>query len=353
MTTALTLPQRAAVALGSAEHEQQLALLASEAGTIVAIKNRDARDQCHTMMMALKNARIAIEKAGKMAREDAQAFSSAVIAEQKRLIGITEAEETRLQELRDGWDAAIEAEKQRKITAERKRVADIQDRIKGMRNLSLNAFGKPSEVIQAAFEIAADIVIDESFAEFADLANDAKRGTLQELQGMLESTLAQEAEAARLKAEREELDRLRAEQERQASEILARQAAELQAARQQQEAELAAQRAELDRQRKEHQAQLAEQERQAKALQVEQHRRDLLEQERIATERRAEEARRLAAAQLEDARLAALAKAERPALSPERPSDAAIISALSLCFHASAPTVIGWLASMDLARQAA
>ena len=95
MTNELTLPQRAAVALGAAEHEKQLALLVAEAQTITEIKNADGRTQCHATYMTLKNARVAISKTGKVAREDAKAFCDAVIAEERRLISIIEAEFSR------------------------------------------------------------------------------------------------------------------------------------------------------------------------------------------------------------------------------------------------------------------
>ncbi|MCT9071221.1 hypothetical protein N6G06_07570 [Cupriavidus gilardii] len=79
MSTELTLPQRAAVALGSAEHETKLKELAIKHADIVDIKNSAGRDQCHAAMMTLANARVAITKAGKEARDDATKFSKAVI----------------------------------------------------------------------------------------------------------------------------------------------------------------------------------------------------------------------------------------------------------------------------------
>ena len=66
-TTELTLPQRAAVALGAAEHEKQLILLVAESKTITEIKNADGRTQCHAAYMKLKNARVAIAATSKTA----------------------------------------------------------------------------------------------------------------------------------------------------------------------------------------------------------------------------------------------------------------------------------------------
>ena len=72
------------VALGSSKAEIDLVELASKSKTIVAITNKDGRTECHAAAMTAKDARVSIEKAGKAAREDATAFSKAVIAEERR-----------------------------------------------------------------------------------------------------------------------------------------------------------------------------------------------------------------------------------------------------------------------------
>ena len=100
MTTELTVQARAAVALGSSKAEAELVELASKSKAIIAITNNDGRTECHTAAMVAKDARVNIEKAGKAAREDATAFSKAVIAEEKRLVDLIAPEEKRLIELR-------------------------------------------------------------------------------------------------------------------------------------------------------------------------------------------------------------------------------------------------------------
>ena len=83
-TKELTMPERAAVALGTAEHEKTLIELSKKYADIVEIKNPAGREQTHGAYMMLKNARVSIEKAGKDARDDATKFSKAVIAEVDR-----------------------------------------------------------------------------------------------------------------------------------------------------------------------------------------------------------------------------------------------------------------------------
>src|SRR5574340_1061074 len=114
-TTALTLPERASVALGSKDYEIKLAELVASSVRIVTIKNGDAYKEAHGARMALKNTRVAIEKAGKAAREDATAFSKAIIAEEKRPVALIDPEQARLQTLQEEWDAAREAERQAQL----------------------------------------------------------------------------------------------------------------------------------------------------------------------------------------------------------------------------------------------
>lgn len=252
-TTALTLPERAAVALGTAQHEVALRELATKYQDITAIKNKDGREQCHSALMTIRGTRTSIEKVAKAAREDATAFSKAVIAEEKRLIGIIDSEEERLRGLRDAWDAEEEARKQAGIEAERLRVADILERIDNIRNLPLQAVGKSSQEIGALIYPLAMMTPDESFMEFLEQAQAVRFDVLEKLAKMektqqdVESELAaarQEAERQRLSAE-EEAARIKAEQESEAAKLAAERA-ELERLRKEQEAREATARAERE-----------------------------------------------------------------------------------------------------------
>lgn len=385
MTTELTLPQRAAVALGTAEHEKHLALLVAESKTITEIKNADARAQCHSALMTLKTARVTIEKTGKAAREDAQAFSKAVITEEKRLIGITQAEEDRLQVLRDKWDADREAERQAKIEAERKRIDELKRMVDDIRMSVVEAAGKSAEYIQGELNDLKNLSPGEIFKEFQQEAIRARDESIAKLTEMLADQAAkeaaaaqlkaeQEAEAARLKSEREELARLRAEaearrkeDERKAAEARDAQEAELLAARKKQESDLAAQLAESERIRKledekrqhELQQQRAELERQNEEMRLE---RVALEQERSAIEsarkqREEEEAERTRLQESASKELPILPAAlhtppiEKPAAAAKssRPTDAEIIEVLALHFRVHESKIIEWLLDVDLA----
>jgi len=264
-STALTPIQRAAVALGSTEHERRLMELAQQSKSIVAITNTASYQECHGARMTLKSERVALEKLGKGAREDAQAFAKCVITEEKRLVAIILPEETRLQAIQDAHDAIVEAQKQAAAQAEAKRIAAIQDRIAQIVASPGLMVGKTSQDMVNALTLLKG-VDDESWAEeFTPLAKDARQKALETLTLMVAGAKAQEEtkriEDARIAAEKEELFRLREEarqrDEREASERQVREKEEkrLQAARDAEAAKIAdAQKAEqkrLDAQRAE------------------------------------------------------------------------------------------------------
>ena len=211
MSNELTLVERASTALTSATHEQAIKDLVLKSAGISEVKNADGREQCHSAMMALKTARTTIEKAGKAAREDATAFSKAIIAEEKRLIELAEPEERRLAALRDAWDEKIKAEKEAKAAAARARIASLQSAIELIRGAAISMTGKSSEEVEAKIDATKAIEIGDRFEEFTDEAKAAKAYAMSSLCDLLIRTLAQESEAARIKAEREELARLKAE----------------------------------------------------------------------------------------------------------------------------------------------
>lgn len=352
----LTLPERAAVALGAAEHEKKLASLVAESKAITAIKNADARTQCHAAMMTLKNARVAIEKTGKAAREDAQAFSKAIIAEEKRLIGITQAEEDRLQALRDKWDADIEAERQAKLAIERKRIEEIRARITAIRNIPAGAVGKSSDEIGAMIAELSNTVPDASFQEFED---EAKLGRFEALDQLAKMEAAQRDAEARAEAALQEAVRLRAEQEQESARLKA------------EREELARLRAESDRLRKledekrqhELQQQREEMERQNEALRLERVKLARAQAEIDAAKVAAEDERarlqEIADRHLADnapvvadvAPIAAVPMPIKPVSS--RPTDAQIIDAVSDRFDVPRTIVIAWLRDMDFSQLAA
>lgn len=247
----LTLPQRAAVAVGTAKVEKELVTLSTKYADIIEIKNVDGRMQCHAAYMSLKNARIAVKNASQDARDDAVKYSKAVIAEENRLIAITEKEEKRLLDLRDKFDADEEAKRQAAIEAERNRVAHIKSEIDTIRRYPVDAAGKNLAEIELMQVALANIVIDDSFAEYFNEASAIHALSTVKLKELHAAAVAHEEDVKRMAAEREELARLRAEQAARAAEqerqAKAAQEEQERAAKIQREADEAALKIERDR----------------------------------------------------------------------------------------------------------
>lgn len=364
-TTALTVIQRAVAAIGiTAEREKELYDLAARTNGINAITNKDGYQQVHSGRMALKNERLSIQNLAKEARDDATKFSKAVIAEEKRIIAIISPEEDRLQKLQDDYDAAIETEKQAKIAAEQKRVADLQVRVAELRGNRMLSPTSGSELIAEHISDVSGITVDDSFQEFHEQAAAAKAEGLQWLNDLHVAALTHEAEQARIKAEREELAKLRAEQAERdrLAEIERKALADKQAA------EAAAER-----------ARIAEEERQAKALrdaEAAKHAEELrqmrvaqetaaaAERKRIADEEAAAkairdaEAKKLAEERAEFERQQAEARRikeeqeraerERARLATiKKPADAELLGVLARHYNVPMPKVIEWLLAVD------
>lgn len=249
--------ERAVIVLDSTKTEAQLRELVEQSAGILEVLDPAGREQAHRAGMNLRNARIMIEKTGKAARDDATKFSKAVIAEEQKLIAISEPEEKRVIILRDAYDAKIAAEKAERERKEAERKARIQGMISSIRAIPINMTGA------SAAELADEIAELESFkpgdefAEFADDATSAANGALEALRGLHGIKVAQEAEAARVAAEKAELERLRAEQEKRDREA-AEAAAEAARQREAEQARLDAERRQFEAERAEFQRQQEE-----------------------------------------------------------------------------------------------
>lgn len=128
-TTAVTVTQRAAVALKAVERRQQFIALAAQSAGITAITNGDGYKECHAARMRLKAKRIETEKESEEVRADAVLFQKAIISLEDELVGVILPEEKRLQSIQDAWDEKIEYEKQAGRRAEQDRIAAEQKRI--------------------------------------------------------------------------------------------------------------------------------------------------------------------------------------------------------------------------------
>lgn len=253
-STALTVIERAQVALQPAANDKQLTELAAASKSIATITNPDGYQQCHSARMALKNQRIAIEKIAKSAREDATAFSKAVIAEEKRLIGLIQPEESRLETIQNAWDAARATEKRAKEEAERARVQEIQRRLAKIQTLPelYTSAMAPDRLAEVITQLEGGLTFD--YAEFTEEAEAGRQAALVALRKAhveaLERIERETAERQAREAEERRLAAERADQERVAAEARAAEEARLAEVRRRLDAE----KAEQERQTAEHRA---------------------------------------------------------------------------------------------------
>ncbi len=155
--------ERAAQVLKFDDRRAELVQLAEGSKRIVEIRDQVSRDECHGARMQLKTARVAIERIGKTAREDATAFAKAVIRKEDELIAVILPEEHRLQALQSTWDDAREAEKTAAREAEEARIRAENAILDTLRNLPANMVGKSSAEIAQTIVQLTDTDLAPSF----------------------------------------------------------------------------------------------------------------------------------------------------------------------------------------------
>lgn len=212
----------------------------------------------------LRGFRVDLEKVRVEIKAPALERCRLIDAEAKRIT-------TALVDLEEPIDEQIKLEEKRKereamekAMAEQRRVDAIKIQLEALRQIPASCVGKNSAQIAAVLAGVQARTIGEDFAEFRTEAEDTMRSVLAQVATMQAGAQAQEAEAERIKGERAELAKLRAEQEardrasREALEIEQREAraqieAEQKAAREVQAAEdarLTAERAKVDAERR-------------------------------------------------------------------------------------------------------
>ena len=165
---------------------------------------------------AIREPRIALEKFRKELKAPALERSRLIDAEAKELTQQLEA-------LEGPIDQQIKAEEQRKAEEkaereriEREKMAELQKRVAGVREIAVLCAGKSSQFIREYIETLEAFEPDESFGVMRSEAYDAKINTLATLRDLTAKAREQEAEVERLRVEREALEAQRKAQEEQA-----------------------------------------------------------------------------------------------------------------------------------------
>jgi hypothetical protein len=280
MTTAITEYSKTEAALSdlAQRYKDVVFDVSTPAGMSVARKGRGE----------LRGLRVSLEKTRVEIKGPALERCRLIDAEAKRITAELLALETPIDTVIKNEEQRKEREKAEKDRIEAERIAGIQAAIDRYAQDALAMAGRSSSEIEKAIAGMHAIAIGDSAAEFKEQALAAKSAAITKLNELHAAALEQEAEQARIKAEREELSRLRAEQEQRAREEQARIAEET---RKRAEAEAAA-RAKIEAQERASRERIEAEERKARLVREEADRkaRETLEAEqREARKKQAEE----------------------------------------------------------------
>lgn len=304
-------------------------------GVVYEVATIRGMEAAKTALRVIREPRYDVEKIRKDAKKPILDLGRKLDAEAARITSeLLALEEPIHQQIKTENDRK-EVERQAAVAAENKRIADLQARVQTLRGDRTLSAHSGSKNIATHITALDKIPVDESFQEFQMQAEEAKESGFTWLNACLSAAIAYEEEQKRLKAEREELTRLRAEQARRESEERSRQEAEAAKERESLRIQRDAQEAENNRVRAE-QAAVARAERDRIAAEERR-----LDEERAEFQRQQHSARLVREAEekerAEQARLANM----------KRPEDAEFIGVLAKHYRVPDSKVIEWLAATN------
>lgn len=284
-STALALPDTPVLIAAFSDQAQMDAILQRIKTDALAVapdlSTVTSRKAIASLAYKVARSKTALDETGKTITEDARKHIDAVNKRRREAREFLEDVQAQVRAPLDEWEAA-----------EKKRVEDLEDRLRDFTD-DLPGLDSPSSEIATVIDEIEQIPVDDTWQEFKDRAAAAKTGTLNVLRDILEKARVREAEQtelARLRAEAAE--REAAEQRRLAAE---RQKAEAERI-EREKAQFAERAAQAERERAEREKREAE-ERHARELEAaaERERKAVeAERQRVADEQAAAEAERRA-----------------------------------------------------------
>jgi len=200
-----TLQEFDKISAGFAILEKQYKNIVFECDTVQGMKDaKAARDN-------VRKPRRRVEVLRKEAKAPLLALGRKLDDEAKRLTALLLEIEAPLSEQIEWQEQAEERDRLRKLAEEEQRRARIHDRIAELRGNTNLTPTSGSALISAHIADLEKIPVDKSFQEFEAAAQDAKVAGLSRLNALLAAAQAHEAEQERIRVERAELARLRAE----------------------------------------------------------------------------------------------------------------------------------------------
>jgi hypothetical protein len=304
------------------------------AGVVFDVTTPKGMAEAKAARKEIAGPRIEVERIRKEAKAPILELGRKLDAEAKRITGELEKIEGPIDRQIVGEENRIEAERQAAIKAEQDRVANHLKRLDAIRDrVRLGAQAKSAAQVSELMNEVDSLVIDATWQEYADAAADAKAEAFTQLDKMLEAAVAREKEDQRLREERAELDKRRAEQEARDKVERERAAAETAAANK----KLADERAAFEAEQAAERARVAAENARIAAEQA--------AAQKVIDDQRAEiEARQR---QEREAREEAQRKEAADAMERERlnfkPTAESIVQVLCTTYGRDADTVTGWL----------
>lgn len=275
------------VAAGIADLKARYAAVVFDVSTTKGMKD------AATARAAIRSVRVEVEKVRKDCKAPVLALGREIDARAAAITPELLALEEPIDKQIKVEEERREQEKQRKIAAEIARTRELHRRMQCMRDLVPACVGLSAAAITEQIRQLVASPIDAEFQEFQDQAEQVKEQVLAKLRDMQAAQVAHEAEQERVRLEREELARQRAEQEQaniEARRRIALEEAEAKRQREAAEAEALAKRqaeeAERQRQIDESMAKLRAERAQRDRENAERAERQRLEDEQRATEHR-------------------------------------------------------------------
>jgi hypothetical protein len=285
------------------------------AGLVFEVATSEGMKAAKEARKAVRDPRLEVERIRKAAKAPILALGKKLDSTAARITAELEKLEDPIAKQITAEEEREEREKQARIEAELARVTGLQERVAELRGAVAAAMNCSAALILEHIADLERVPVDASFEEFEEQAQDAKTATLARLKELHTAAVSREAEAERIKAERAELAKLRAEQE--ARDKVAREA-----------------QAKLDAEAK------AERDRLEALAKAEQHAAaEQLRQERAAFEREQAEHQAKLRADLE----AELRKSAPARVSNERPTDEEIIECVATHFGVGPFEAFEWL----------
>ena len=305
-------------------------------GVVYEVRTTKGMEEARKARAELRGLRTSLEAKRKEIKAPALERCRLIDDEAKRITGELSALEDPIDQQIKSEEDRKAAEKEARDRAERDRIAGIQAAIGKISAYPMQAIGKSSNEISDMITTLRLTPVDETFGEFAAQAVAAKGDALDKLVQAHDGRLAQEEDAARLKAEREEFARQQAEEARRRAEAEAadrqrREADEAtaKAARAEEDACIAAERAEIERQRQALAQQQADAERRAREEREAEEARIRAEREEVERQRRELEDQQRRQREAEEARARAEAEAAEQARIASQTKTAGLIKAIN------------------------